>query len=508
MKLFLRNPDAIRWLLLLALPPMVLGAVVLATWVQPMALDVAFSPDGILLATTSEQQEANDHSGQVTVWDLKAARRHLLIRPATASHALAFSPDGYLLATGQLDGSIAMWDVMTGALIQSVHGGRGPILFLAWAPRGSGLLFSVSYDKALLHDLAAPSRDPAALHVDEFRCAAMSRNGKRVAIATGSRGAEQICLYDISDGEFALLDSLPIAAVGLALSDNGNELAASDGRGIAIWDIAGQTCVAMLPDPSAGALDCFSRENLLVSAGHDASYSHGTVQVWDASTRRSRQLFRGSHDTSYWSVAFSPEGRQVAATSSDGSTTVWNAVDGRCLAVVNESQPFFWSIAALVAVFAVWSIAWVRSGRSLKGRLWPFIDVFLLSGLVLAGLLLRQCLAWQAKDVGRLPAALAMGVVASMPALLFFWGAFGKSRWQARLPGVTAGLAVVWCVPLAVWQPDEAWQHLVCATGFLASLGLAFEAVRSRGVRLVQGNADSDGDAGPQRKQFRITDLF
>lgn len=178
---------------------------------------------------------------------------------------------------------------------------------------------------------------------------------------------------------------------------------------------------------------------------------------------------------------------------------------------VGDHQQARWSLAALSITFELWSIAWVRSGKSLQAAVWPFVDVLLLNGLVLSGLLLRQCLVWRPEKFDRLPAAMALGMVASIPALLLFWGVFGNSRWQTRLAGVAVGLAIAWYIPIAVWHNRyAAWDHLVCATILLVCLSLEFAIARFRGVRLTHAGAASDSIADQRsgRRQFRLTDLL
>jgi WD40 repeat protein len=65
-----------------------------------MPLDVAFSPDGSMLASAT--------ADEVILWSV--AQRAQLSTMTVGSSPLAFSPDGHTLASGSGDGTI-LWDV-------------------------------------------------------------------------------------------------------------------------------------------------------------------------------------------------------------------------------------------------------------------------------------------------------------------------------------------------------------------------------------------------------------
>lgn len=508
MKQFTHSPTFARWMLLFILAPILVGAAVFVQHIKPAALAVAFSPDGRLLATSSEILERGQSAPCLTVWDLKAGRRHFEIRPKTAAYSLAFSHDNRRLATGHLDG-VRIWDIETGGCVKlPLSDGQGPFLFVAFT-QGSKKLLAVTLAGAMLHDLETSQTEVMKFPTGyTMRSAAISADGRSLAVAiSDSRPTAQVKLYDVSDSGLTPVDWISISVGGLAFCNDG-QLAMTTSKGIEIWDFRRNKILTKLFDPGAGAL-AFSRSNNVAAiGGFDPSYSYAAVRLWSTTGPSPLQEMFGGHGTAFRCLAFSPDGGQIAAASTDGSTSVWNTHDGHRVLVLNGNATFLWSLAALVASFLLWSITWVWFGRRLEARFWPFVDVLLVDGLVLAGLVLRQCLTLQPRDVQRLAAAFAMGVIASQGALLMFWEAFGRSRWQARLPGVVAGFAAVWCVPLAIWESTEAWQHLVCAAVYLTCLALAFHNARSRGLCLQRTKEPLAATKGAETRQFRLSDLL
>ncbi len=52
---------------------------------------------------------------------------------------MAFSPDGALLASAADDGSVRLWDVATGALVENLTGHEKSVMSLSFSPDGRTL---------------------------------------------------------------------------------------------------------------------------------------------------------------------------------------------------------------------------------------------------------------------------------------------------------------------------------------------------------------------------------
>jgi WD40 repeat protein len=325
--------------------------------------DIAFSPDGARLATTSAD-------GTARVWDATSGDQ-LLELPATLDpegqpierSAVAWSPDGRRLAVAAA-AAAGLYDATSGRVQAELRGHTSAIEDITFDVAGNLIATAGDDETARVWD--ARSGAPLLVlrgHASNVYAVAFSPSATGIYLATASAdgtakiwnaardsGKELLTLAGHSAGIAGLAfspDARFLATAGLspdntariwslgllhsdrvssvAISPDGKTLASASLDGAHLWEAATGQEVRLLrgADRSGVAVVAFSPDGALLASG---GYG-GAVELWDTSTGQRARALPGPRDA-IAQVVFSRDGALLAAASDDGTAFVWRAASG------------------------------------------------------------------------------------------------------------------------------------------------------------------------------------
>jgi hypothetical protein len=302
---------------------------------------VAFSPDGRTLVTgltpgTGGVADPRRSPGETFLWNVATGKRTFTLAGA-GDGGEAFSADGSVLAAagGYGQDSLYFWDPATGQRGGDLGDVHEPITDVAFSPDDKALtaeditgvvhLWSLESGHliAALGQREDPSANDLAISPDSQTLLTLQNSGFRDEVYLWSLGTRRI-VATMTSPDDSIVRSV-------AFSPDGKTIAMG-GREASLWDIATRKIVATLTDPGGYGVTtlAFSPDREMLAAGD----LNGKTYLWDLRTAAMVAVlanpggatvpqFAGEDRNAIASIAFSPDGKTLVTSGTNGSAYLW-----------------------------------------------------------------------------------------------------------------------------------------------------------------------------------------
>ncbi len=268
--------------------------------------------------------------------------------------AVAISPDGQLLAAGGENGTLVIFDVQSGKLLQRLigHATKGEsddmdVWGVAFTPSGQQLISAGADKKIILwqrQDITEQAVDKISAQSadlfqkqreldapDKVRAISISPDGKLLS----SGGTDNdISLWELSSGKkLKTLHQLGgINWYGLSFSPDGHYLASSSGNTATIWQLDTGKSLHVLTGHTdqVNNLNFSADSSKLVTSSSDT-----TLRLWNVASGEQQRVFNG-HQNRVWAASWL--GDYLLSGSDDRTIRLWDSSSGVGLRVLQGHE--------------------------------------------------------------------------------------------------------------------------------------------------------------------------
>ena len=271
---------------------------------KPVTEYAAYSPISALQQITQTIREQNKIPHQAPVWEV------------------AFSPNGRYLATSSQDNTANITEVETGKILHTIAH-QAPVWKIAFSPDGRYLVTG-SYDKtAQITEVETGKTLHTIAHEGKVWGVAFSPDGRYLATGSDDHTAK---ITEVETGSTLHTITHQNSVWGVAFSPDGRYLATGGTDKTAkITEVeSGQTLHTIAHQGSVREVAFSPNGRYLATGNYD-----NTAQITEV--ENGKTLHTIAHQAPVWRVAFSPNGRYLATGSTDKTAKITEVESGQTL---------------------------------------------------------------------------------------------------------------------------------------------------------------------------------
>jgi WD40 repeat protein len=253
---------------------------------------------------------------------------------------IAYSPDGRYVVTDNGNLGLQVWDARDGRKVRRLDLDVERIHDFAFSPDGKTLVAAclgldrqkrLVVHRVIFTDFAS-GREIARIEGGQDHAAlklAFAPDGKTIATI-----GDTLRCWDVASGKLSFEADLGRAQLReIAFSpDAASHLVAVSNETVQLWNVIDRREERQLKDPEGASSSClaFSPDGKLLAK---AAGFEGAVQLWRVADGRPLERLTGKNQSIH-SLAFSPDGKHLAATGREGHLSIWDLETGEA------SEPF------------------------------------------------------------------------------------------------------------------------------------------------------------------------